>query len=51
MTGLIGRNTALFLWVAVIGLQPLQLSDDDLLLQAALAINKLQIILRGINTD
>eukprot|EP00171_Calliarthron_tuberculosum_P022772 IDg22772t1 len=49
MTGSLRRKITPFLWVSLMGLQPGTAPDEDLLLQSALALNKFQILVRGIN--
>eukprot|EP00171_Calliarthron_tuberculosum_P022899 IDg22899t1 len=49
MTGKIRRDIAPFLWVALLGLQPLTNPDLDLLLQIALALDHFNYLIREIN--
>eukprot|EP00171_Calliarthron_tuberculosum_P021954 IDg21954t1 len=49
MTGKIRRMIAPFLWVALLGLQPEGTPDKDVLLQSALALDRFQSLLKGIN--
>eukprot|EP00171_Calliarthron_tuberculosum_P003409 IDg3409t1 len=49
MTGKIRRKIAPFLWVTLLGLQPGASPDHDVLLQSALALDRFQTVLRGVN--
>eukprot|EP00171_Calliarthron_tuberculosum_P001347 IDg1347t1 len=49
MTGLLRRTITPFLWVSLLGLQPEAKPNDDVLLRAALLVDKFQYEWRGIN--
>eukprot|EP00171_Calliarthron_tuberculosum_P002728 IDg2728t1 len=49
MTGKLRRSIAPFLWVALMGLHPEAIPDEDLLLQSALAMDRFQTLIRSIN--
>eukprot|EP00171_Calliarthron_tuberculosum_P023381 IDg23381t1 len=49
MIGKLRRQLTPFLWVAFMGLQPRTRPDNDMILQAALGVNEVQIQFRGIN--
>eukprot|EP00171_Calliarthron_tuberculosum_P010077 IDg10077t1 len=51
MTGTLRMRMTPYYWIALLGLQPNVQPDDDMVLQAALAMNRVQTLLRGVNKN